>query len=160
MTDSSIERVANVLSPKSKMTADAALAFLLDSRAPLRLSSLNTKGFPQITSLWFSFHGGRFLCCSQRQSVVCKQVQRDRRVGFEVAVNEPPYCGVSGQGEAKILSDDPTELLDGLTDRYLENRDAPLKAWLLSRIATEAIIEVTPIRMTTWDFRRRMTAAP
>jgi hypothetical protein len=92
--------------------------------------------------------------------VVCKQVQRDRRVGFEVAVNEPPYCGVSGQGEAKILSDDPTELLDGLTDRYLENRDAPLKAWLLSRIATEAIIEVTPIRMTTWDFRRRMTAAP
>ena len=100
------------------------------------------------------------MCCTQRQSLVCGQVGRNPRVGFEVAVNEPPYCGVSGQGEAKILSVDPTELLNDLTGRYLQSRDAALKAWLLSRIATEVVVEITPHKLTTWDFRCRMMPAP
>lgn len=154
---SSVGYLAHILSPKSKWTADGTLAFLRDSRLPLRISSLSADGFPHITSLWFQFHGGRFLCCTQQQSVVCTQVGRAPRVGFEVAVNEPPYYGVSGQGEARILEGDVATLLNGLIDRYLQGRDERLKAWLLSRIATEAIIEITPRRITSWDFRHRMT---
>jgi hypothetical protein len=66
MSKSSLERVADVLSPKCKRTADATVAFLLDSRLQRWLSSLSANGFPQITSLWFGFRGGRFLCCTQR----------------------------------------------------------------------------------------------
>jgi hypothetical protein len=41
--------------------------------------------------------------------------------------------------------------------RYLEGRDHKLKAWLMSRLATEVILEITPQRLTSWDFSRRMT---
>ncbi len=46
-----------------------------------------------------------------------------------------------------------------LMDQYLGDRDPTLKAWLLSRVATEAIIELIPTHLTSWDFRNRMTAA-
>ncbi len=155
---SSADDFAHVLSPKSKWTTDETFAFLHGSRLPLRISSLSADGFPHITSLWFQFHMGRFLCCTQQRSVVCTHLRRVPRVGFEVAVNEPPYHGISGQGEARIVEGDTGKLLNDLIDHYLEGRDARLKAWLLSRIATESIIEITPRRLTSWDFRRRMTA--
>jgi nitroimidazol reductase NimA-like FMN-containing flavoprotein (pyridoxamine 5'-phosphate oxidase superfamily) len=158
-TDTSLETLARVLSPKSKWGADATLAFLRENRLPLRVSSIDSGGFPHITSLWFRFSDGRFLCCTQQRAVVCRQLRRNPCAGFEVAVNAPPYYGLSGQGTAKILDDDATELLNGLVEHYLEGRDAPLRAWLLSRIATEVIIEITPQRITSWDFRNRMSRA-
>jgi len=99
--ETALESFAHVLSPKSKWTAKRTFAFLCDCRLPLRVSTLSAEGFPHITSLWFRFHAGRFLCCTQQQSVVCRQVRRNPRVGFEVAVNSPPYYGVSGEGEAR-----------------------------------------------------------
>lgn len=155
----SIERIAPVLSAKSAWKAEAAVAFLSASYLPVRLSALDSDGFPHITSLWFRFHGGRFLCCTQEQSLVCRHLRRDPRVGFEVAVNEPPYFGVSGRGEARIVEGDATELLTELMRHYLNERDAKLKSWLLSRITTEVTIEVSPLRLTSWDFRSRMTPA-
>lgn len=155
----SVERIASVLSAKSAWPADEAVAFLTDSLLPLRLSTLDRDGFPHITSLWFFLRNGRLLCCTQEQSLVCRHLRRDPRVGFEVAVNEPPYFGVSGRGEARIVGGDPTELLGDLMHHYLRERDAKLKAWLLSRIATEVTIEVSPSHLTSWDFRARMTSA-
>ena len=149
---------SSVLSPKSRWSAEQTVAFLRDSCFPLRVSSVSAKGYPHITSLWFRFIAGRFWCCTQQRAVVCRQVLRDPRVGFEVAVNDPPYFGVRGQGDAEIVQADATELLNELCDRYLGDSNARLKAWLLSRIATEAMIAITPRRLTSWDFRRRMSA--
>ena len=117
---------------------------------------VDRKGFPHITSLWFRFRQGRFWCCTQQQSAVCRNVHRDSRVGFEVAVNEPPYRGASGKGTARICEgdrEDTKALLNELMDQYLGDRDPKLKAWLLSRVATEAIIEVIPTHLPSWDFR-------
>ena len=150
--------ISRVLSPKSSWTAEQTVAFLRDSCLPLRVSSVSVKGYPHITSLWFRFSAGRIWCCTQQRAVICRQILRDRRVGFEVAVNTPPYFGVRGQGDAEIVKDDATGLLNELCDRYLGDSNARLKAWLLSRIATEAIIAITPRRLTSWDFRRRMSA--
>jgi nitroimidazol reductase NimA-like FMN-containing flavoprotein (pyridoxamine 5'-phosphate oxidase superfamily) len=153
------DHIARVLSPKSKWSDETVVQFLGETRLPMRISSINARGYPQITSLWFVFREDRFFCCTQPQSLVCKQIRANARVGFEVAVNEPPYFGISGQGDARVVTGDAAELLDALTDRYLEGRDPELKAWLLSRSATEAIIEIAPGRITSWDFRKRMTAA-
>ena len=127
------ERVNVVLSPKSKWSAEQVAAFLSESRLPVRLSSVGPSGFPHITSLWFMYREGCFLCCTQQEAVVCRNIRREPRVGFEIAVNEPPYYGVSGQGEARVVDADATDLLNDLADQYLEGRDAPLRAWLLSR---------------------------
>ena len=149
--------IAPILSSKSRWSSEAIGVFLADSRLPIRIASINAQGYPQVTSLWFMFSAGRFFCCTQPQALVCNQIRANPRVGFEVAVNEPPYFGVSGCGDARQISADAAELLNALTDRYLEGRDPRLKQWLLSRAANEAIIELTPRRITSWDFRNRMT---
>ena len=152
------DQMDHVLSSKSKWSGETIIEFLRGTRLPMRISSIGADGYPQVTSLWFVFRVGRFFCCTQPQSLVCKQICSDRRVGFEVAVNEPPYFGISGRGDARLVSGDALDLLNALTDRYLEGRDPQLKSWLLSRAASEAIIELTPRHITSWDFRNRMTA--
>jgi len=151
--------LAAVLSPKSAWNAAQAVEFLDATRVPLRLSTLDAEGFPHITSLWSLYVDGHWLCCTQRSALACQHLRRNPRVGFEVAVCAPPYRGLSGQGEASVLDEDATALLEQLADRFLEGRDRRLRQWLLSRVSTEVIIRITPRRVTSWDFRRRMSAA-
>ena len=153
-----LQTLTNVISPKSRWTAEAIANFLTGSLLPMRISTVNAKGYPQITSLWFSFRHGQFLCCTQPESLVCRHIRANSRVGFEIAVNDPPYLGVSGQGDARIVEGDTNALLQELTSRYLKDRDPRLKDWLISRAATEVIIAMEPQRITSWDFRQRMTA--
>ena len=146
------------ISRRSAWSTRSIVAFLDDCLFPVRISSLNADGYPQITSLWYVLRQGKLLCCSRPGSLVCLQIAQNPRVAFEVAANEPPYFGVSGQADARIVDGDAGELLATLIDRYLQGQDPDLRAWLLSRASTESIIEVEPRRITSWDFRPRMSA--
>lgn len=154
---SALSPLAAVLSAKSRWRAEEIDAFLSASRLPLRLSSLDQHGFPHITSLWFLHREGRFYCCTQRQALVSRHLLLNPRVGLEVAVNAPPYQGISGTGTARVLAAGAPALLDTLIARYLEDRDPRLQHWLRSRVASEVVIEITPQRLTSWDFSRRMS---
>jgi hypothetical protein len=79
------------------------------------------------------------------------------RCGFEIATNEPPYCGVRGQGVAAVSAVGAMDLLGNLFDRYLGSRETRLASWLLSRSNDEAKIELDIRWMTSWDYSRRMT---
>lgn len=149
---------ASVLSPKSSWQVTEIEAFLAEARLPLRVSTLSADGFPHITSLWFHYRGGRFYCCTQRNAQISLHLGQNPRAGFEVAVNDPPYRGISGVGMARVLDADAREVMETVVDRYLGTRDRKLKDWLMSRLATEVIIEITPHRLTSWDFSHRMTA--
>lgn len=155
--EESTAALAAVLSPKSAWGAVRVTEFLSSAQLPLRVATLDAEGFPHITSLWFRYAAGRLFCCTQRSAVIARHLRLSAKVGFELAVNEPPYYGLSGHGEAVVLVQDATALLDYLTAHYLEGRNPGLRQWLLSRIATEVVIEITPRRITSWDFRRRMT---
>jgi hypothetical protein len=154
-----VAALAAVLSPKSAWNAAQAVEFLEATRVPLRLSTLDAEGYPHITSLWSLYVDGHWLCCTQRSALACQHLRRNPRVGFEIAVCAPPYRGLSGQGEGQVLEEDATTLLGQLADRFLEGRDRRLRQWLLSRVSTEVIIRITPRRVTSWDFQRRMSAA-
>jgi len=159
MQDSAVFSSLNaVLSAKSRWQAPEIETFLDASRLPLRVSSIDAEGFPHITSLWFLYREGRFYCATQRQAQVCQHLRHNPRVGIELAVNAPPYQGVSGTGTAQVLAAGAAELLDTLIDRYLEGRDPRLGQWLRSRVASEVVLEITPQRLTSWDFSRRMSA--
>ena len=160
MVDSSqsLSWAESVVSAKSKWAAAEIVQYLSESRHPLRLASVDDQGYPQITSLWYTIREGTFLCCTQPQSVIARQLRSNPRVGLEVAVNEPPYRGVSGQGDARIVEGDAMGLLSELAERYLPGQDGDLKKWLLSRADTEVILEVKPQHLTSWDFRSRMSS--
>lgn len=70
--------------------------------------------------------------------------------------NEPPYCGVRGQGVATLSDLGGGETLEKLLDRYLGGAESSLGNWLLSRREDELLISITPQRLFSWDYRQRM----
>lgn len=131
-------------------------AYLDDCTFPLRLSCVGEDGFPRVVSVWFAFERGRFKCVSHESSQLVRLLKRDDRVGFEVAPNEPPYCGVRGQGRVQLAPDTNGAMLTRLLKRYLGGTESDLAQWLLSRADGEVLLTITPTRLFSWDYRDRM----
>lgn len=130
--------------------------YLAANTVPLRLSCVGEDGFPRVVSVWFRFDGEVFQCVSHRSSQLVRLLEKDDRVGFEVGPNEPPYCGVRGQGRATLAPDTGGAMLTHLLQRYLGGTDSELAQWLLSRADGELLITIRPLRLFTWDYRDRM----
>ena len=137
------------------------ITYLEAVHIPLRLSCVTTSGWPTVLSLWYLHDAGRLYCATLETARVVTYLRREPRCGFEVAADQPPYCGVRGRAVAEI---DPTlglDVLGRLLDRYLGNRSNSLARRLLARSQDEVAIVLTPVQVFTWDYRQRMAdAAP
>jgi len=135
---------------------DEITQFLADSVIPLRLATNGASG-PLVQSLWFAPEGTELWCCTQHTSLLTRRLERDDRVGFEVAADAPPYRGVRGTGIAHV-SDDRVEItLRTLIHRYQGDETTQLSEWLLSRIESEVTIRIEPRTLSSWDYSPRMT---
>lgn len=110
-------------------------------------------------SLWFAPRGLDLWCCTQKSSLLTKRLERDERVGFEVAADTPPYRGVRGTGVAHLVDSDVESTLRTLIDRYQGTERTELSDWLLSRIDSEIAIRIMPRTISSWDFSHRMKPA-
>jgi len=130
--------------------------FLGNAILPIRLSCVAGDGFPRVVSLWFLYRSQKLCCVTHQSSKLARLLRKDQRVGFEVAPETPPYHGVRGQGTVELgpLGEDP--ILRQLLQRYLGDTESGFSRWLLSRSAEELIISVTPHRLYSWDYRKRM----
>ncbi len=131
-------------------------AFLADAVMPLRLACVGRDGFPRVVSLWFFYRAGVLYCVTHRKAKVVAILRREPKVAFEVAPNEPPYYGVRGQGLAVLRPLGDSDALRVVLERYLGGVDSDLARWLLSRSDEEVVISIEPLRMYSWDYRRRM----
>jgi hypothetical protein len=131
-------------------------AHLDGSVIPLRLAWLAASGFPWVSSLWFLPQEGALWCASPSAAAVVRGLRREPRCGFEVASEEPPYCGVRGRGRAMLVPERGEAVLRALIQRYLGSEDGPLAGWLLSRADREVAIRITPDRLASFDYRERM----
>jgi hypothetical protein len=132
--------------------------YLTDARYPLRLSCVGSDGFPRVVSLWYSYEAGYFYCVTHQASKIASLLLADSRVGFEVSPNEPPYCGVRGQGRARLDPLGQSPMLQRLLDNYLGDTESKLASWLVSRSDEELLIQIEPVRLYTWDYRERMAS--
>jgi len=130
--------------------------FLADSRIPLRLATNTHTGWPIVVSLWFIHLEGSLWCATQDSAVIVGHLRNDARCGFEVAPDRPPYRGVRGRAKATIHADRGEEILRTLLDRYLGGTESPLASQLLSKSQSEVAIAITPVSMSSWDYRKRM----
>ena len=137
------------------------VAYLEAVRIPLRLSCLTTSGWPFVLSLWYLHDAGRLYCATLATAHVVDNLRREPRCGFEIAADQPPYCGVRGRAMAEIDPALGLDVLGRLLDRYLGSRDGSLARRLLARSQDEVAIVLTPVQVFTWDYRQRMAdAAP
>jgi nitroimidazol reductase NimA-like FMN-containing flavoprotein (pyridoxamine 5'-phosphate oxidase superfamily) len=147
---------ASIKGPWSEAQIDE---FLQLSVFPVRLACTAADGFPRVVSVWFRYRQGRFYCVSHRDSKLISLLRDSDKIGFEVSPNEPPYCGVRGQGIASLMEEGAGEELEHLLQRYLGGADSSLGNWLLSRRDEEVLIEIQPHRIFSWDYRQRMSDA-
>jgi len=130
--------------------------FLSETRYPLRLACVAEDGYPRVVSVWFTLLEGKLYCATHKSSQLMALLRGNNRVGFEVAPNAPPYCGVRGQGDVVLSGHGGAQMLEQLLGRYLGGQDSHLAKWLLSRSEDEMLITITPRRWFSWDYRERM----
>ncbi|MDF1735510.1 MAG: pyridoxamine 5'-phosphate oxidase family protein [Minwuia sp.] len=130
-------------------------AFLTSTTVPMRLAAITGSGRPMLVSVWFSWEADALWCASPMQADIVRALRHNSACAFEVSVEAPPYYGVRGQGQAEILPDGKDQLRD-LIIRYGGDPESDFAKWLLGRKVEEATLRITPDRLSTWDFRKRM----
>ena len=124
---------------------------------PIRLSCQDQSGWPVVLSLWYLHEDGDLYCATPKSARVVTYLTREPRCAFEIAADQPPYCGIRGRALATIDEDRGVEILERLLTRYLGGTDNSLAQNLLSRSQTEVAIRLEPQTFHSWDFSKRMT---
>ena len=131
-------------------------SYLAEARIPVRLSCVTQAGWPVVLSLWYLFEDGNLYCATQESAKVVGYLRAEARCAFEVAADEPPYCGVRGPALASIEAARGPEILERLLHRYLGGIDNPLAEQLLSKKESEVAIRLEPQSQYVWNFGERM----
>jgi nitroimidazol reductase NimA-like FMN-containing flavoprotein (pyridoxamine 5'-phosphate oxidase superfamily) len=132
--------------------------FLGSAVIPARISAISTSGWPVIVSLWFLYENGDLFCATRSTSKIARLLIDQPRVAFEVSGDTPPYYGIRGQGLASISADGNGVLLSRLVERYLGEERPQFRKWLSEGSKNEVAIRVTPVRIMSWDYRKRMAS--
>mgnify|MGYP005651316543 FL=1 len=130
--------------------------FLHQALIPVRLSAISPSGWPTVVSLWFIYEDGVLKCASKPSARITELLRENPKCGFEIAGETPPYHGVRGQGLATLDHKSGPTLLPRLIDRYIGPDITPFRRWLLIGQAEEVGIIIRPIRLMSWDYRKRM----
>ncbi len=130
--------------------------FLRELKIPLRLSCVSETGWPTVLSLWYLFEEGSIFCATPENARVVSFLRAEPRCSFEVASDQPPYCGVRGKAIAVIDRGRGVEILERLLLRYMGGMDNALAKQLLGRSEPEVAIRLEPQTFYTWDFTSRM----
>lgn len=140
-----------------EMNSEASIEnYLQESKIPLRLSCVMESGWPVVLSLWYLFEEGSLFCATPEHARVVAYLLAEPRCSFEVASDQPPYCGVRGRAVATIDHDRGVEILERLLCRYLGDANNPLAKKLLGRPGPEVAIRLDPQNFFIWNFTDRM----
>ncbi len=134
-------------------------SYLQEVKIPLRLSCVTASGWPAILSLWYLYEEGAIYCATPQQARVVAYLRAQPRCAFEIAADQPPYCGLRARAVAEIDEERGIEILKRLLLRYTGGLDNPLARKLLARTAPEAAIRLQPQNVTTWNFSQRMAGS-
>jgi hypothetical protein len=126
------------------------------SITPLRIACSTDAGCPLVVPLWFIYEKGCFCSISYCSANLLSHLWVDKRVGVEVADNEPPYAGVRGHGDVTLLEDEGGIWLPRLLQRCQINPDSALARGLMARVDDEITICLEPGHMSGRDCSPRM----
>lgn len=143
------------MSGASLFTPDVEI-YLREAPIPLRLACVTPSGWPMVLSLWYLYREGWLYCATQKQAKVVAYLQQQPKCAFEVAADQPPYCGIRGQGLVTLDEELGADILQQLISRYLGRSDLPLAQKLLAASRNEIALIIEPVSLFKWNFSERM----
>ncbi len=114
---------------------DSTLAFLHEPGLLMRLGTVGSDGYPQVTPIWYLYDEGRFWITTASDRVKGRNMLARPEVGFAIDSDQRPYRGVSARGEALLVAEGeaarpitrriaaryvPAERLEAMVDTLME----------------------------------------
>jgi len=130
--------------------------FISDMKIPIRIAFMESANSPAVISLWYVCNDDKIYCATQKTAKIVSYLQKNPACGFEIAADKPPYKGMRGKGNARILNETGAYVLDLLIDKYLGKKESTLSKFLRNNSKTEVAIEITPQKIFHYDYSERM----
>ncbi len=84
---------------------DSTLAFLNEPGLLMRLGTLGSDGYPQVTPIWYLYEEGCFWITTASDRIKARNMLARPQVGFAIDSDQRPYRGVSARGVAHLVAE-------------------------------------------------------
>jgi nitroimidazol reductase NimA-like FMN-containing flavoprotein (pyridoxamine 5'-phosphate oxidase superfamily) len=134
--------------------------FLLNSKLNLHLGTIDSDHFPNIHPTWYIYDDSKDVIFVEtgKQSKKTSNLKKNDKIYFCVDDGNPPYKGVRGKGNVRILSDPDANLpiVEKIMLKYLGSTSHPMAKILLENVrnGNSVILEIKPKYYSTWDYSR------
>jgi PPOX class probable F420-dependent enzyme len=132
------------------LSEDQRESFLKEARVAA-LGTVGVDGTPHVVPVWYEYAGGRFYIISGSSAAKARHIRRDGRASLCIDDRTAPYKAVVVSGKAAVSEEGVREMAYRIAQRYMGPEEGAKEAetWLA---ASCVIIEVTPERLTSWDY--------
>jgi PPOX class probable F420-dependent enzyme len=131
----------------SKTFSPAAAEFLRQPFAS-QLVTINPKGSPQVTVMWFKYEDGAILFTTTTDRVKFRNMQKDPRATLAVVDPANMYKWVIVHGKFSVDKRDPEAFYRGLAEHYLTGEG--LEAWKkTAQMENRTVLKLTPTQVRT-----------
>ncbi|MCA2003277.1 MAG: pyridoxamine 5'-phosphate oxidase family protein [Candidatus Nitrosotenuis sp.] len=125
----------------------------LKKQKVLRLATMDKKGNPHLVPVWYKYSAKKFYIGTSSKSQKARNVKVNRTVCFCVddGIWHPIY-GVMGVGKAKLIlrKSKVKRMASSILLRYFKSLNVKSAKELLEQ--TDCIIEITPKKITSWQY--------
>ena len=84
---------------------DSTVAFLNEPGLLMRLGTLGSDGYPQVTPIWYLYEDGQFWITTASDRVKARNMLARPQVGFAIDSDQRPYRGISARGQARLVAE-------------------------------------------------------
>jgi PPOX class probable F420-dependent enzyme len=133
---------------------EAEIDALLRSPEMGVLATVDAKGRPEATPIWFEWDGDEVRLLVHRNSRKARNIRSNPHVSLTVDTRVAPYRGVVVRGRATLSGPDPA-LRRRLAERYLGEEVA--RGYIESTASMDvedALVTIAPTSQFSWDYSK------
>ena len=123
----------------------------------LQLGTIDEKGEPNITPVWFDHKNGKLYIATPKKSKKAQNALRGDTIYFSIDDETFPYKGVKGKGTVKLVDDFNAKIAiaEKIIIKYMGNLENDIGKFIIGQIkeGSQAILEITPKYYSAWSFQ-------
>jgi uncharacterized pyridoxamine 5'-phosphate oxidase family protein len=142
------------------LTSEECKEFLTNSRLNVHIGTIDAKGSPNIHPTWYYFDesSNDIYVATSKNSKKVSNIKKNPSTYFCVDDPNPPYKGVRGKGNTKIIDNinSNISITEKIMLKYLGTLEHHMAKTLMEQVrkGDEVSIEIIPEYFSTWDYSK------